>query len=441
MMSLGPALGQVLHLDDVRIADTARGILIELPSPHPKTPSGPSLAQHTHSLTVAIGLDQWREPVTVDLRHHPTLLFIGPPRRGKTSAMKSILYALASQNPPERFRYVILSQRRNDWLAFEKAAGCLGIVYEPEEAMQVMEWGAGRLMAQRSKRGHLGAAVVFILDDLTNLLKRVPEIATPMGEIATMGGAVHLFLFIGTHHAGSKAGTGDSNMEASATARIVYKPSSVTTGARSAGVGRLGLDLLSSHKGDCLFLLDSYPTRIATGHTADHVIAQLAAGKGVVAPWQVREQPTEQPEQSETGQNSPEQPSTPSCDQQYTERNPLAVMGFHAEQTVEQLKQHNLGMNAARPPTVEESAAIQALHQIFPSIHKTVFAAYGHYNGKVRAYVMAALNGLDDDEETPNKTLPATIDLTTETGRATLSRLQALGLIQWPDPTTMQQDQ
>jgi hypothetical protein len=118
------------------------------------------------------------------------------------------------------------------------------------------------------------------------------------------------------------------------------------------------------------------------------------------------------------------------------------VTGFHAEQTVEQLKQHNLGMNAARPPTIEESAAIQAPHQIFPSIHKTVFAAYGHYNGKVRAYVMAALNGyLDDDGETPNETLPATIDLTTKAGRATLSRLQASGLIQWPDPTTMQQGQ
>ena len=204
----------------------------------------------------------------------------------------------------------------------------------------------------------------------------------------------------------------------------------------------MGLDLLSNHKGDCLFLLDGYPTRIATGHTADHVIVQLAAGKGVGAPWQVREQPTEQPEQAETGQNSPEQPSTPSREQQYTERNPLVVRGFHAEQTVEQLKQHNLAINAARPPTIEESAAIQSLHQIFPSIHKTVFAAYGHYNGKVRAYVMAALNGhLDDDGETPDETLPTTIDLTTEAGRATLSQLQASGLIQWPDPTSMQQDQ
>jgi hypothetical protein len=419
ILALGPTLGQVLHLGDVRLTDTERGILIELPSPLPKTPSGTHLARDSQYLMVAIGLDQWRQPVLVDLRQHPTLLFVGPPRRGKTSAMKSILYALARQNPGEQLQHVIISQRRNDWVAFEHAVGCLGLVNDPAEALRVMEWGAGQLMAQRSARGIGGAAIVFILDDLTNLLKRVPEIAAPMGEMATMGGGVNLFQMIGTHHAGSKAGTGDTNLEASATARLVYKPSSTSTGARSAGVGGLGLEALSNHKGDCLLLLDGYPIRVATGYTDDRLIAQLPAGDGVVAPWRGFEQPTEQQEQAETGQNNGEQPNAPP----HATGKSLDVAGFRREQTIEQLKEYNLGLSAARPPAMEEEAAIRKLHQIFLSIHKTVLAAYGHYNGKVRRYVLDVLWGIEESEATATE-LPSTIDLTTEAGCMTLTQLQ-----------------
>lgn len=121
-----------------------------------------------------------------------------------------------------------------------------------------------------------------------------------------MDGGVNIFLFIGTHHAGSKAGTGDSNMEASTTARLVYKPASTSTGARSAGLGQLGLDQLSGYQGDCLFLLDGFPQRIATAHTDDRLILQLSADDQVVAPWR----PKNTRNQAETGPNQVETDQT-----------------------------------------------------------------------------------------------------------------------------------
>lgn len=437
MLALAPTLAQVLQVEGVRVTDTAQGILIELPSPQPRTPTGQLLATHTHGLTVALGLDQWRQPVRVDLRLHPTLLFIGPPRRGKTSAMRSILYALACQNPPERFRYVIISQRRHDWLAFENTAGCLGLVTDPTEALQVMEWAVGRLMAQRSKHGRIGAAVIFVLDDLTNLLRRAPEIATPMGEIATMGGGVQIFLFIGTHHAGSKAGTGDSNLEASATARIVYKPSSATTGSRSAGAGGLGLDLLSNHQGDCLFLLDGYPSRIATGYTDDRLIVQLPIGNGVSTPWQMREQPGEQAESPEIQQNHQEQARTPLHVIAPVIDKRVGVAVFHAEQSIEQLKQNSLRLSTVQPPTHEEAATIQELYQRLMSIRKTVFAAYGHYNGKVRAYVLTSLAGIITPTEDEINVSPAAIDLAAKCDQTTLASVPTANLFSLP--TTAEQ--
>ena len=306
ILALGPALAQAFQVDAVRVMDTARGILIEIPSPQPRTPSGLHLAQHTQALRIAVGLDQWRCPVHVDLAQHPTLLFVGPPRRGKTSAMKSILFALVQQNSPDQLRYGVISQRHTDWQVFEQAAGCFGIVNDPQEGLQVLEWGV-RLMTRRSQGRSYRAAVMLVIDDLTNLLRREPKIATPLGEIATMGGGVNMFLLIGTHHAGSKAGTGDSNMEASTTARLVYKPASTSTGARSAGLGQLGLDQLSGYQGDCLFLLDGFPQRIATAHTNDSIILQLPPGRKVVAPWRTK---TKQ-NQVETSQNQlpPVQPA------------------------------------------------------------------------------------------------------------------------------------
>ena len=60
---------------------------------------------------------------------------------------------------------------------------------------------------------------------------------------------------------------------------------------------------------------------------------------------------------------------------------------------------------------------------------------YGHYNGKVRDYIKAVIDGVGSHEPPQRErgSIPDTIDLNTPQGRALLERLQGNGLINWPD--------
>ncbi|MCA9362252.1 hypothetical protein KC906_02665, partial [Candidatus Kaiserbacteria bacterium] len=98
LMKLGPALAQLLHVETVRIADSAQGILVEVPSPRPLTPNGALLARHTRSLSVAVGVNAAAKPIWVNLEDHGALFWVGPSRRGKTQSIKSVLYALIREN-------------------------------------------------------------------------------------------------------------------------------------------------------------------------------------------------------------------------------------------------------------------------------------------------------------------------------------------------------
>ena len=208
LLALGPALAQALQVESVRVADSATGVQIEVPSPVKHTPPAALLASHTKGLRVAIGLNQMRQPVQVDLRQHGALLWVGPSRRGKTESLKSTLYALARANHWHKLQYVILSQKRQDWAAFEPAAGCMGVVSAPAEACTVLAWLAGQVLQGRAAQGGSLPALVVVADDLLNLLERAPEIAGSLAEIASMGAGLGVHLLAATQEAGSKRGTG-----------------------------------------------------------------------------------------------------------------------------------------------------------------------------------------------------------------------------------------
>jgi hypothetical protein len=440
MLALAPTLAQVLQVEGVRIVDTARGVLIEIESPAPQTPHGLHLARYTQGFCVALGFDQWRTPAVVDLKQHPTVLFVGPTRKGKTSGMKSAVFALAQANPPEQLRFVVLSQKRYDWTAFENAKACLGVVSDPDEAVAVMVWGAKWLLQQRAKHGRPGTAVLFVIDDLVNLLKRAPGIAHPMGEIASMGGGVHLFQFISTQHAGSKAGTGGSDIEDNITARVVYKPSSASSGARSAGLGGLGLDSLSAHKGDCLLIVDGYAKRIATAHTEDAQIFQLSQGNEVVTPWRSSRDTEESITDNDvpvTGFTSSNQPDPPAIIPNRMIRDDRdGNVGITSPAPVTAVT--SLFPITKRPMTTEEAQAARALRAKGESLNSLCRTVYGGKNDKILQWVKEALAEKAGDEEKPNtEALPAVLDLTTKTERATLQKLQVSGLITWPDPSTL----
>lgn len=428
LLGVGPALAQALQVESVRITDTAQGVLVEVPSPQPRTPSAAHLARYGKGVGVAVGLDQWRQPVGVDLRHHPTLLFVGPSRRGKTQAMKSVLFSLASQNRWNRLQFAIFSAKRADWQPFEHLTACWGVVSDPDETAQALEWAAGTLLQKRAREGAHSPAVVLVLDDLLNLLTRCPGAAGPIGEIASMGGGVGLYQLIGTQDAGSKRGTGGADVEANITARIVYRASSATTAARAAGAGGMGVDALSGQKGDALAIIDGDVKRIATAWADDRDIAQLPAGEMTVAPWL---------------QVVAEQPPTTVYNQLQPTQLPVAVPHRGGDVATRSGDEGERGTTVTtvvaelfpiekRQPTATEARAIAELHAGGESLSSICRTVYGFKDGATFAWVKDAISLVSDKPGNPTDNLD-NLDLSTEEGRRTFEEMQRQGLVKLPD--------
>jgi len=444
LLSLGSAIGQALQTSQARISDSARGVLIELPSPAPKTPTAELLARKSLGLSVAIGLNSFREPVLFDFQRWPHLLAVGPTRRGKSQALRSILYALARVNPPSRLSYLILAKKREDWLAFQRSASCYGLVIEPGEQEQALAWLAKEELEQRAATGRKRPAIFLIADDLRNISARA-SLAGYLGEIASMGAATGIHLLLGTQTTG-RAGGLTQDLEQNLVARLIYGAADAAAGARYAGSGGFQIETVGLAPGDALLILDGQPQRVATGLCQDTTIAQLPAAEQA-KPWQNSQ---EQAEQARTGQQA---------------SSSRAMTGDAreegGEQTPEQARQNKL--DPARPPTEAERALIEQLYQETGSKRQTVLRAYGFYNGKTFGYVTEALEspasqqtGLDvcqyaskpaegyqTSTMAPGGMIDASetladiqeIDLTTEEGRQLLAELGQSGLLQWPGQT------
>lgn len=431
LLTLGPSLAQSLHVTGVRISDTAQGVLVEVPSPQPRTPTALDLARSTRGLIVTLGLDQWRKPVAVDLRQNPALLFVGPTRRGKTQAMKATAYALATNNRPPNFGFVVFSQKREDWQAFEPCVHCWGVISDPDEAFDVLSWAAADLLQRRAKEGGNTPAVAFIVDDLINLLKRNPQLADPLGELASMGGGCGLFTLIGTQDAGSKRGTGGGDVEANITARVVYKAASATTAARAAGAGGLGIEDISTHKGDAVLILDGRPARIATAYTDDRLVTLLPSGNVFNRPWATVGRSTTRSidvpkngsqrlanpiERLRTGQNGKNEAVLSPATSGY---------GGNVEGGGEERGEPFL--DSTRSPNEEERHRLRCLYAELGSKEKTYFAAWGFKNGKVATWLTEAL--ADETQSDEEDDTFGELDISTTQGRAKLEEWKKLGKV------------
>ena len=442
LLTLGPAIAQATQVEKVRITDTARGILVELPSPSPKTPPASLLATATTGLAVAVGLDQWRKPVVVNLDDRPNVAFIGPPGRGKTQGLKSVVFALASRNPARRLSYAIFSQKRSDWVAFEGAAGCIAVVSDPTEATDAIAWAAGDLLQGRARDGASWPAVVLILDDLVALLQRAPDLAGPLGEIASMGRAPRVFLLLGTQQAGSRSGMGSTLIDDNVACRIVYRASSATAGARATGAGGLGVEALTGRKGDALFVADDQVERIATGFADDRLVAQLPAGDWGRKPWLSRSA-TRSIASPRTGQNGSERPERAVL----TERDPAAAAGHEAAGEggdEERGDEERLRLPGNRPPTAAERRQLRELFARLGSKEKVYRVAWGFKNGIVAGWLNEALSEAIVEPVLHVEDQVAgdfdRIDLGTEEGRALWGELQRAGLVKLPDVAALIQE-
>jgi len=418
LLSLGPALSQALQSPGVRVSEQPGHIAIEVPSPVKRTPSASELARASKGLSVAVGMDAQRRPVRVNLQGHGALFWIGPSRRGKTQSMKSTLYALAARNGG-RVRYVILSQKRSDWQSFEGAAGCLGLVSKPAEALDVLTW-ASNLLQARAESGHgAGIALVIVADDLLNMLSREPGLSEPLSEISSQGAGLSVHLLAGTQEAGSKRGTGGAGVENNATARILFRTSSATAAARATGQGAEGLQALSGAKGDALLLLDGEPVRIATGLADDREILQLKQSAGRGRPW-ARVSPV-----------SPVRRDAPHVNSAGAENGDTWGPGANGDQSDSAVTGDGSPVLEGEPVTDEDRALVRRVYAQIGSKNGACRALWGYKNAKTYGWLSTALESEPADAGQPveDDNGDIEIDLSTSEGIAAVEALQKAGLL------------
>ncbi len=374
LLALGPTIAQAVQVGAVRVIDTAGGVLIELPTPDPRTPTAADLAPQTQPGRLCLGYDAMRQPVYLDMAAHPHLLAVGPTRRGKTEAVKSALYGLARLTA-RRVCYVILARKRATWSAFAPAAGCLGVLHDDGDMAAALAWLAGDVLTMRTREGITAPALYIVADDLANL----GDVADKVGQIASMGGGAGMHLLITTQNTG-RAGGLTQRIEANLTARLVFGAADAAAAARFAGAGGSGADAVGMTPGDALLIVDGTPQRVATARADDRLIVQLPAGT-TPPPWnrQNRTHPTP-----------------------YGEGTPPTGGGGRPEPVTAPAPLFDL----AAPPSPAECDAARAALARLGSLNKACAALYGHKNGRTWARLQEALQTPPGALESPVQPVP-----------------------------------
>lgn len=275
LMKLDQLITQALCVESVRLIPGPGYIDCEVSSPMRVTVDVRALQHATRGDTVAVGMDTKLQPLTIDLAQHGLIGAIGPSRRGKTQAVRSLLYQLKAANPD--YKIVIVAVKAVDWIAFE---GCATIILDTVESKKFQTWLLSEMSA-RAKRPRPDRWIV-VFDDLANQVQIDKGVADTVAQTASLGAGTGITTIASTQMTG--AFSGGSAVFANCTAKVMFKPSSNQQAARDGGFAGLGLDQLSEQRGDCIALIDGYPIRLTTALTPDSLIRQLPDDT-VDRPW------------------------------------------------------------------------------------------------------------------------------------------------------------
>lgn len=269
LMKLDSLIAQALSVESVRLIPGAGYIDCEVSSPVRVTVDVRTLQATTAGTVGTLGLDTQLQPVTVDISQHGLIAAIAPSRRGKTQAIKSFVYQLKRANPA--YNLVVVAFKVADWQAFENSAA---LILDKDELSNFQKWLLASMYSRAKSPQRDRWIVVF--DDLVNLLSTNPELTQTVMQCASLGAGTGITTIASTQFTGKSSGGTD--VFANATCRLMFKPSSNLQGARDGGQAGLGLDQLSTQRGDALLVCDGETTRLTTAMTPDTLISQLSGG-------------------------------------------------------------------------------------------------------------------------------------------------------------------
>lgn len=413
LLALGPVFSQAVQAA-VRVVDTPEGVLIEVAAPDlaRQTPPVEALVAVSKGMKPVIGFDSFKRPVALDFDRWPHLLCLGPTRRGKSTAIRSLLFTLAATNSPSRFAFLVIAKKSGNWSGFAQVAHCVGVVVDPVEVEAAVAWVADVL--QRRAADRVASPHFFlVVDDLANVVSRA-KVADRLAEVATLGGEVGLHVIASTQVDGREGGLSQS-LAGNFTARLVFGAVDASAGARFAGRRGVGVEAVGVCPGDCLLLLDGQPTRVATAHLDDRLLSTLPSGV-TPSPWLKTVAAGRQ-----NAQNAPEREERPVPVPQVA-GDASDLTGGNGEERGRNARSKNAPLlDPNHPPSAEDRRLLRRLFADLGSKERVYKAAWGFKNGRVYTWLTEALAESDDVE---------VVDLTTEEGRRYFAALQSEGLIQ-----------
>lgn len=287
MGNLSSTLEQNLGIAPVRVYPREGTFTVEIPSPMPVTPHADMLAEYSRGSNICVGFDTFAQPVNIALRRFPSILHIAPPRAGKTSSVRSLIYGMLKNNNTvdEKVSVLICAEKMEYWRAFSGLRGVVDVISDFAEMREVLKSLTLQLNIKAKSGERFNPPLVVVVDDLLRVLSQEKDVGKYLGEIASTGGSVGMYLFLITQSAGSNAGTGGIQVEDNIAVRIIYRTTSKTGAARSTGEDAAGIANLTTTQGDALLVVGSSKIRIATGYVEDEDILQLPVANGESAFW------------------------------------------------------------------------------------------------------------------------------------------------------------
>lgn len=268
---LGEVMESYAGIGPVRVVTSLGQLIVEFPSPVICTPHASLLAANSRGANLAVGFDHWGEPVHLDLSRYPNLLVVGPPRTGKTSTMRSLVYSALRMSNVQNIQVetVVCAEKKIFWSAFENARGFGGFLIEKKEVLGYLEDLATEVVHKAKRSERFNPVQLVVIDDLMSLRSSNTGIDDCLAALVSIGGSLGVYVLVGTQSAGSRAGTGGIAVEDSIQARVIFKATSNQSAARSTGEGSEGLAELTNQQGDALLVVGTQKIRIATGYVED----------------------------------------------------------------------------------------------------------------------------------------------------------------------------
>ena len=283
-----PVIQAALRVSPVRITQEHGRIFVEFPSPRPALIRGTCPEFRRAGLQVGLGLTTRNQVASIDLARDPHVLLVGPTRRGKSTAARSIIWHLIDQAAPsyDSLRVIVVG-RPSDWSGLDSATNVWAVV-PPTEALAVVRW-LWKEVTHRERHGLSQPRIVLMMDDLLSQLVDESDLVAPLAGIASNGGAAGVHLVICSQRLG-KRGVGDAAISGNILTRLVVgaadaQEASLFTGRENSGAERLTGD------GDVLLVTRRGEERITVGLVTNEDLSALPRWRVPPLPWQPQREP------------------------------------------------------------------------------------------------------------------------------------------------------